>query len=124
MSNVEFALIHTAYLCCFLFEYAFVSSSLVSAIVIMPGLCTYVWGGDIKIGARSCWGMGVFVLVLSNINIVWQKSLKLVKPSVSAFSGVSELGCELRVYSHLSCLVRLNRTQIGFPSWCGSFGQV
>ncbi len=41
----------------------------------LPGLCTYVWGGDIKIGARSCWGMGVFVLVLSNINIVWQKSL-------------------------------------------------
>ncbi len=41
----------------------------------MPGLCTNVWGGDIKIGARSYWAMGVFVLVLSNINIVWQKSL-------------------------------------------------
>ncbi len=24
-----------------------------------------------KIGVRSCCGMGVFVLVLSNINIVW-----------------------------------------------------
>ncbi len=35
------------------------------AIVVMPGLCTNVWGGDIKIGARFCWG--VFVLVLSNI---------------------------------------------------------
>ncbi len=23
----------------------------------LPGLCTYVWGGDIKIGARSCLGM-------------------------------------------------------------------
>ncbi len=66
---------YTTYLCWVLFEYAWVSSSLVSAIVIMPGLCTYVWGGDIKIGARSCWAMGVFVLVLSNINIVWQKSL-------------------------------------------------
>ncbi len=26
-------------------------SSLVSEIIVMPGLCTYVWGGDIKIGA-------------------------------------------------------------------------
>ncbi len=41
----------------------------------MPGLCTYMWGGDIKIGARSYWAMGMFVLVLSNINIIWQKSL-------------------------------------------------
>ncbi len=57
-----------------LFEYACVSSSLVSAIVVMPGLCMYMWGGDIKIGVRSCWGMGVFVLVLSNIKY-WQKSL-------------------------------------------------
>ncbi len=56
-----------------LFEYACVSSSLVSAIVVMPGLCTHVWGGDIKIGARSCRGM--FVLVHSTLNIVWQKSL-------------------------------------------------
>ncbi len=30
----------------------------------------------------------------------------------------------IRVYSHLSCLVRLNRTQFRFPLWCGSFGQV
>ncbi len=45
--------------------YPCVSSLLVSAIVVMPGLCTYVWGGGFKIGARSCWGMGVFVLVLS-----------------------------------------------------------
>ncbi len=41
----------------------------------LPGLCMYVWVGDIKIGARFCWGMGVFVLVLSNINIVWRKLL-------------------------------------------------
>ncbi len=39
----------------------------------LPWLCT--WGGDFKIGVRSCWSMGVFVLVLSNINIVWQKLL-------------------------------------------------
>ncbi len=26
-------------------------------------LCTYVWGWYFKIRARSCWGMGVFVLV-------------------------------------------------------------
>ncbi len=29
----------------------------------------------------------------------------------------------LRAYSHLSCLVRLNRTQVNFPPWCRSFGQ-
>jgi len=51
-----------------------VSSSLVSVIVVMPGLCTYAWGGDIKTGVRSCWGMGGFVLVLSNINIVRKKN--------------------------------------------------
>ncbi len=32
--------------------------------------------------------------------------------------------CTLRVYSHLSCSVWLNRTQVRFPPWCGSFGQV
>ncbi len=35
----------------------------------------YVWGGAIKIGARPFWGRGVFVLVISNINIGYQKSL-------------------------------------------------
>ncbi len=30
----------------------------------------------------------------------------------------------LSVYSHLSCLVRLNQTQVCLPPWCGSFGQV
>ncbi len=35
----------------------------------------YVWGGAIKIGARPFWGRGVFVLVISNINIGFQKSL-------------------------------------------------
>ncbi len=30
----------------------------------------------------------------------------------------------LRVYSHLYCLVRLNRTQVHFAPWCRSFGQV
>ncbi len=64
----------TQLICLVLFEYACVSSSLVYAIFLMLGLCTYVWGGDIKIGARSCGGMGMFVLVLSNINIFWQKS--------------------------------------------------
>ncbi len=28
------------------------------------GMCTYKWGGAIKIGVRPCWGRGVFVLVL------------------------------------------------------------
>ncbi len=61
MSNVDFALFHTTYPCWLLFEYACVSSSLVSLIVVMPGLCTHVWGGDIKIRVRSCRGIGVFV---------------------------------------------------------------
>ncbi len=34
-----------------------------------------MWGGAIKIGARSYKGRGVFVLVISNINIGFQKSL-------------------------------------------------
>ncbi len=29
-----------------------------------------------------------------------------------------------RVLSHLPHLVRLNRSRVGLPSWCGSFGQV
>ncbi len=69
-SDAEAVLFYTTHLCCLLFEYACVSSSL------FPRLCIYKWAGDFKIGARSCWGMGVFVLVLSNINIVWQKSLR------------------------------------------------
>ena len=30
----------------------------------------------------------------------------------------------LRVFSHLPCLVRLNRTLERLPSWCSSFGEV
>ncbi len=29
-----------------------------------------------------------------------------------------------RVYSHLSCLVQLNQTQLCFPPFCGSFGKM
>ncbi len=36
-----------------------------------------MWGGSIKIGARPFWGRGVFVLVISNINIGFQKLLTL-----------------------------------------------
>ncbi len=67
MSNVDF----TQLICV---GYACVSSSLVSVIVVMPGLCTYVWGGDIKIGARSCGHMGVFVLVLFLISTSFSKN--------------------------------------------------
>ncbi len=35
----------------------------------------YVWGGAIKIGVRPFWGRGVFVLVISNVNIGYQKLL-------------------------------------------------
>ncbi len=69
-SSVDFALFHTIYLCWLLFEYTCVSSCFHDY-----RYAKVVWGGDIKIGARSCWGMGVFVLVFSNINIVWEKLL-------------------------------------------------
>ncbi len=36
-----------------------------------------MWGGSIKIGAGLFWGRGVFVLVISNINIGFQKLLTL-----------------------------------------------
>ncbi len=72
MRNV--ALIHTTYLHLLLFKYACESSSLVSVIVVTPGLCLFVWGGDINIRSRADWTIGGFVSVLSN-NIVWQKSL-------------------------------------------------
>ncbi len=36
-----------------------------------------MWGGSIKIGARPFWGRVMFVLVISNINIGFQKSLTL-----------------------------------------------
>ncbi len=36
-----------------------------------------MWVGSIKIRARPFWGRGVFVLVISNINIGFQKSLTL-----------------------------------------------
>ncbi len=36
-----------------------------------------MWGGAIKIGVRPFSGRGVFVLVISNINIGFQKSLTL-----------------------------------------------
>ncbi len=72
MSDVDFASFHTTYPCWLLFEYACVSSSLDRR---CHG-CVRTCGAEIsKLGVRSCWAMGVFVLVLSNINIVWQKSL-------------------------------------------------
>ncbi len=36
-----------------------------------------MWGGAIKIGVRPFWCWGVFVLVISNINIGFQKLLTL-----------------------------------------------
>ncbi len=50
MSKVDFALFHTTYPCWLLLEYAFVSSSLVSTIVI--AMVVYV-GGDAKIFSFS-----------------------------------------------------------------------
>ncbi len=70
MNNVDFSSFNTTYPYWFLFEYARVFLRL-----SLPWLCTQVWGGDFKIRARSYWGMGVFVLMLSNMNIVWQKLL-------------------------------------------------
>ncbi len=59
---------------------------------------TYVWGGAIKIGSRPFWGRGVFVLVISNINIGYQKSLttpfnKLLRNIYFYLSIVTVLHC-------------------------------
>ncbi len=45
-------------------------------------------GGDFKIRTGSCWAMTVFVLVLSNINIVWQKLLSAILRSRGKFDSV------------------------------------
>ncbi len=42
-----------------------------------------MWGVSIKIGPRPFWGRGVFVLVISNINIGFQK--------LPAFNGAYSL---------------------------------
>ncbi len=46
-----------------------------------------MWGGAIKKGARPFWGRGVFVLVISNINIGFQKLLSL--PLKGGYNAVS-----------------------------------
>ncbi len=48
----------------------------------------------------------------------WSYVLYAIWSSVNSI-WVSKLGC-----IHTCRLVRLNRTQVRFPSWCGSFGQV
>ncbi len=47
----------------------------------------------------------------------------LLDHQCSALPPLRASQCSLRVYSHISCLVRLNRTQVRFPFWCRSFGQ-
>ncbi len=49
----------------------------------------YMWGGAIKIGARPFWSRGVFVLVISNINIGFQKSLT---PPLMTQTSAGKLG--------------------------------
>ncbi len=63
MSGVDFASFHTTYPCWLLFEYA---CGIVVAIVV------YVCVGQ-RFQNRGEVLLGVFVLMLSNINIVWQK---------------------------------------------------
>ncbi len=46
-------------------------------IIAWVAYATYMWGGSITIGARPFWGRGVFVLVISNINIGFPKLLTL-----------------------------------------------
>ncbi len=73
VSNVDFALFHTTYPCWLSLNMPWCHVHLFPQ-QSLPCLCTYMWGGDFKVRARSCWWMGVCFL-LSNISIVWQKSL-------------------------------------------------
>ncbi len=53
-----------------------------------------MWGGSIKIGARPFWGRGVFVLVISNINIGFQKLLTLPLTSRRMYTHSLWYSCE------------------------------
>ncbi len=47
-----------------------------------------MWGGSIKIGVRPFWGRGVFVFVISNIKIGFQKLLTL--PLMRLFNSFTD----------------------------------
>ncbi len=56
-----------------------------------------------------------------------QENLNMNEPArggLKPLHSILSLDGKFRVYSHLSCLVRLKRTLVRFPLWCGSFGQV
>ncbi len=57
-----------------------------------------MWGGSIKIGARPFWGRGMFVLVISNINIGFQKLLTL---SFTSLLLMSEFIIEIKIFAFL-----------------------
>ncbi len=65
-----------------------------------------MWGGSIRIRARPFWGRGVFVFVISNINIGFQKLLTLplrdnIKiHSISATLPLSVTGCDYGQCTH------------------------
>ncbi len=81
-------------------------------------LCLNEWGRNVKIRVSSCWGMGEFVLLLSNINIVWQKSLrahlmkKLVSLTVSLHSFAQIAHCKDKSQDNISLDTDINMHKI------------
>ncbi len=76
----------------------------------------YVWGGAIKIGARPFWGRGVFVFVISNVNIGYHKSLTL-----SLIENGPFLGTKCAKFYKCNCTFR-RRLLMYSRQWCRSLG--
>ncbi len=66
-------------------------------------MLTYAWGGAIKIGAITFWGRVVFVLVISHINIGYQKSLTppLKQAVIFATLGTLDLAASVFFNVHI-----------------------
>ncbi len=67
-----------------------------------------MWGGAIKIGARPFWGRGVFVLVISNVNIGFQKSLT---PPLRHNQLFARILAKKLILTTFICIFPLKRTE-------------
>ncbi len=83
-------------------------------------LCIY--GAEpIKIGARPFWGRGVFILVISNINIGLQKSLTPPLTFPSLIFDTYTFGFLRRCTCFMTCIFTLSsgifHKEVQFLSW-------